>query len=78
MAVRYCKTVFDYSELRERMYIRHVTQKRMASEIGIDPRTIGQWLGKGLPIPAVSISKMTGVLDIPFEQIGYFFFRKSD
>ena len=65
---------FNNNKLRGRIYEKYQTISDFASAIGIDKSAISLTLGNKRKLSREDIVLFCEKLDIPFEEIGYYFF----
>ena len=68
---------FDYTALKLLIDDRGYTQKRLATESGINPSYFSSKLSGAYRFTQSEIRKICDILEIPAEHIGYYFFTKK-
>lgn len=67
-------SVYNYSKLLGRMKEKGITQETLAKGIGVNPATLNTWLNNKGEFSQRFILKTCAFLDIPINQIPYYFF----
>lgn len=71
------KTIFDYSKLRGRIVEKYGSIEAFSNEVSISNISVSKKLNNKVPLSRDDMIEWSGLLDIPLEEYGVFYFAQK-